>query len=103
MVAYRLSGRAAADLDEIYEYTIVNFGLVRARDYLVGLHETFGRLSEHPFLGRGAARISLKLRRHEFRSHVVFYVPQDGGVTIVRVLHRSMDAPRHLLEDEGGR
>ena len=46
MVAYRLSGRAAADLDEVYEYTIMNFGLVRARDYLVGLHETFGRLRE---------------------------------------------------------
>ena len=75
MVAYRLSGRVAADLDEIYEYTIVNFGLVRARDYLVGLHEIFGRLLEHPFLGRGAARILPKLRRYEFRFHVMFYVP----------------------------
>lgn len=79
MVAYRLSGRAAADLDEIYEYTIMNFGLVRARDYLVGLHETFGRLLEQPLLGRSAARVSPELRRHEYRSHVVFYVPQDSG------------------------
>ena len=32
-----------------------------------------------------------------------FYVPEDGGVMIVRVLHRSMDAPGALPEDEGAR
>ena len=89
-----------SDLDGIFEYTIVNFGLAQAQDYLSGLHERFGSLSEQPLLGRSAMRLSPKLRRHEYRSHVVFYVPQDGGVTIVRVLHRSMDAPRHLTQDE---
>ena len=103
MAAYRLSRKAEADLDGIYEYTIVNFGLAQARDYLSGLHERFGRLAEQPLIGRVAERISPKLRRREYRSHVVFYVPEDGGVMIVRVLHRSMDAPIHLLEDEGGR
>ena len=103
MAAYSLSRKAAADLDAIHEYTIVSFGLAQARDYLNGLHEGFGTLAEQPMLGRSAARLSPELRRHEYRSHVVFYVPRDGGVTIVRVLHRSMDAPRHLMEDEGGR
>ena len=41
MAAYRLTPRAADDLDGIYEYTIVNFGLERARDYLNGLHRRF--------------------------------------------------------------
>ena len=101
MAAYRLSRKAEAELDGIYEYTIANFGLAQARDYLNGLHERFGHLAGHPLLGRDATWISPGLRRHEHRSHVVFSLPDDGGVTIVRVLHRSMDAPRHLLEDEG--
>lgn len=100
MAAYRLSRKAAADLDGIHEYTIVSFGLAQARSYLTSLHERFGSLAEQPMLGRSAMRLSPKLRRHEYRSHVVFYVPEDGGVTIVRVLHRSMDAPRHLTQDE---
>ena len=102
MAAYRLSGKADADLEGIYEYTILNFGLAQARDYLNGLHERFARLAEQPMLGRSVSRLSSGLRRHAYRSHVMFYLPQDGGVTIVRVLHRCMDAPRHLQEDEGG-
>ena len=39
MAVYRLSTRAALDLDEIYEYTILNFGLTQAQSYLNGLHE----------------------------------------------------------------
>ena len=103
MAAYRLSRKAATDLDDIHVYTIVNFGLARAQEYLNGLHERFASLAEQPMLGRGADRIAPKLRRYEYRSHVVFYVPEDGCVTVVRVLHQSMDAPRHFMGDEGGR
>ena len=92
-----------ADIDDIHVYTIANFGLAQARDYLSGLHERFASLVAQPMLGRGADRLAPNLRRYEYRSHVVFYVPEDGGVTVVRVLHRSMDAPRHFREDEGGR
>ena len=39
MADYRLSGKAASDLDGIYEYTIVNFGLDQARNYMNGFHQ----------------------------------------------------------------
>ena len=63
MAAYRLSGKAEADLDGIHEYTIVHFGLAQARDYLNGLDERFGRLAEQPMLGRSVARLSPGLPR----------------------------------------
>jgi plasmid stabilization system protein ParE len=31
MAVYRLSGKASADVDDIYEYTIVNFGIEQAQ------------------------------------------------------------------------
>ena len=96
MVAYSLSSKAAADLDGIYEYTILNFGLEKAQAYLLGLHERFQALAGNPKLGRSAEQLAPELRRYEHQSHVIFYVPQRGGVLIVRVLHESMDAPRHL-------
>ena len=34
MAAYRLTQKAADDLDAIYEYTVVHFGLQQARNYL---------------------------------------------------------------------
>ena len=96
MAAYRLTPKAADDLDGIYEYTIVNFGLERARGYLNDLHRRFNNLAGHPALGRGAGQFAPGLRRYTYRSHVVYYMPEDRGVLIVRVLHERMDAPRHF-------
>ena len=96
MAGYSLSPKAAADLDGIYEYTILNFGLEQAQEYLLGLHERFQTLAQNPMHGRSADQLAPKLRRFEYQSHVVFYLPKHDGVRIVRVLHESMDAPRHL-------
>jgi toxin ParE1/3/4 len=96
MAAYSLSAKAAADLDGIYEYTILQFGHEQARAYLLGLHERFEMLAEQPDLGRNAEELTPDLRRSEYQSHVVFYVAKIDGVRIVRVLHEGMDVKRHL-------
>ena len=96
MAVYSLSSKAAADLSRIYEYSILNFGLKQAREYLTGVHERFETLAESPLQGRSASELSPDLRRLEYESHVVFYVPMAKGVRIVRVLHQSMDMKRHL-------
>jgi toxin ParE1/3/4 len=96
MAVYSLSSKAATDLDGIYEYTILNFGLEQARSYLLGLHERFEALAEHPMQGRSAKEFAPELRRFDYQSHIVFYLPKDQGVRIVRVLHQSMDTKRHL-------
>jgi toxin ParE1/3/4 len=47
--------------------------------------------------GRNASLdLAPELRRYEYQSHVVFYMPELRDILIVRVLHKSMDAPRHL-------
>lgn len=96
MAVYSLSAKAATDLDGIYEYTICEFGLEQARTYLLGLRKRFEMLAAQPELGRSATELAPDLRRGEYQSHVVFYVPKTGGVRIVRVLHESMDVKRHL-------
>lgn len=105
MAGYRLSRKAAADLDDIYDYTIEEHGLVSARKYLEDLHACFESLAEHPMLGRRAGRVAPGMRRHECRSHVVFYVPDaPGSVNIARVLHVRMDVlPRIADAGDGAR
>ncbi len=96
MAAYKLTPKAVDDLDGIYEYTIMNFGLERARGYLNDLHQRFNDLAERPALGRGAERMAIGLKRYTYRSHVVFYMSENDSVLIVRALHERMDAPRHF-------
>jgi toxin ParE1/3/4 len=50
MAVYSLTTQADADLEGIYEYTIFNFGLAQARNYLDGLRARFDMLAEHPYM-----------------------------------------------------
>ncbi|NGZ10164.1 MAG: hypothetical protein CV088_12385 [Nitrospira sp. LK70] len=36
------------------------------------------------------------MRRWEYRSHIIFYMPTEHGIWIVRVLHQRMDVRRHV-------
>lgn len=96
MAVYSLSSKAAADLDGIYEYTILHFGLEQARVYLSGLHERFEMLAEQPTHGRKAEELAPGLRRLRYQSHIAFYISKDNGIRIGRVLHQRMDVTRHV-------
>ena len=90
MTDYRLSHRAAADLEAIADYTIEEFGVAQARRYRDSLRLCFERLSENPRMGRRAEQLSPGLRRFEHRSHVVFYTRSHNEIYIVRILHARM-------------
>jgi toxin ParE1/3/4 len=97
MAEYRLSKSAENDLAEIADYTIATFGIEQSRRYRDGLNTCFQNIADNPMLGRSASLdFAPELRRYEYQSHVVFYMPELRDILIVRVLHKSMDAPRHL-------
>ena len=96
MGSYRLSVKAAEDIETIAEFSIRQRGLARAEKYILGQHETFQRLVEFPDLGRDASDIRRGYRKIETASHSVFYRKTNNGVLIVRVLHQRMDFGRHL-------
>ena len=41
MGKYQLTNEAEDEIEEIYEYSILSFGLSTARDYVSGLHKKF--------------------------------------------------------------
>lgn len=96
MAGYRLTARADADLSAIYEYSIVNFGLERARTYLQGLGDAFESLVENPRMGLDCGHIKHGHRRHTHVSHSIYYRLHDQGIEVLRVLHASQDPLRHL-------
>lgn len=96
MAVYKLSGKASLDIDGIYEYTIVNFGVEQARVYVFGLNDCFTTLAENPLRGRSADEFASDIRRYEHKSHVIFYREMEEYSLIVRVLHKSMDLVRQV-------
>ena len=96
MARYRLSRRAAIDLEAVAEYTIERFGIEPARRYREGLKACFDQLVSNPGIGRRVEQLAHGLQRFEHQSHVVFYQHDADGLLIVRVFHLRMDVPRHL-------
>jgi len=92
----RLSARAENDLADIADYTIAEFGIPQARKYRDQFGACFASLVDNPYLGRSAEELVPGLRRIRQQAHVVFYLPSDDAVLIVRVLHHSMDFEQHL-------
>ena len=93
---YVLSNAADADLAEIYVYSYRSFGEAQADAYYGDLSGCLRMLAENPRLGRPAGTRHQGLMRHAHAGHVIFYLIENTGIFIVRVLHHSMDSERHI-------
>ena len=97
MDVYKLSGKAEIDLAEMYEFGIYKFGLLQAQKYFLGMHDVFQVLAENPNLGRDASMFIENLKRFTYQAHTIFYLPQEEGLFILRVLSQRMDYETHLI------
>jgi len=96
MAKYRLSRQAFADLSGIADYTFEMFGELQSERYADSLRECFEMLANDRLMGRDVNDLSAGLRAFKHQSHIVYYLPTDVEILIVRVLHQSMDARSHL-------
>ena len=94
MLRPEFAPRALADLRGIRRYSVDNWGLERAERYLADIDETIQRLCEGRVRGRPVA--GRRYRYYRSESHYVFFRVVGARLTILRVLHSSMDFQRHL-------
>ena len=94
---FRLSRRAAADLESIASYTIEQFGIKQARRYRDGFERTFQALADQSLRGRSAAHFGDGVRRCDHESHVIFFRKSGEDILIARVLHKRMDVERYVM------
>lgn len=86
-----LSPEAAADLEEIRQYTSEQFGEDQARRYLSGLREAFEQLASYPSSGREivpGSEIRCWIHRGHYR---VLYRERGGRLEIGRIIHTARE------------
>jgi len=86
VASYRLSDRALADLDRLYEHGIRNFGLRQADEYYDGLIARFQAMVDSPLQWRRVNEVSEGLRRSVFGSYSIYYLIDADDIAIVRIL-----------------
>lgn len=86
-----IKAAARAELAQIYEYSVAEFGPPVAEAYLFGLRQAFDRLLEFPFIGPVYPDVTPEIRVLLHWSHRIFYRIEDDTVLIVRVLNKRRD------------
>ena len=100
MVAeYRFSYKAESDLEQIIDYTTNTWGVIQANEYIDGL-ETLGQhLADNPAMGLPNIQCMAELFTFPYKSHMLYYLKKEYGISIVRVLHQSMLPEQYLNND----
>ncbi len=92
----RFSNAADQDLDDIYDFSVEQFGLYQADSYVESLIARCEQIGQFPKMGVLRPEISKNIRLVVHASHLIFYTIMKEYVWIVRILHHSQDAPSHL-------
>ncbi|MGK2927456.1 MAG: type II toxin-antitoxin system RelE/ParE family toxin [Lysobacterales bacterium] len=95
MPVYKISEKAEGDLEAIVDYTLETWGAAQAVKYIDGLEDLAETLAQTPDLGKAREDLHKGLIVFPYERHLLFYRKERHGITIVRILHDSMDTPRH--------
>lgn len=96
--AIALRPAARRDVRAILVYTAEQWGVAQRDTYRKEIDRALATLLSNPRLGRSKDEIRPGLRSYQVQQHVIYYRFGDDMVTVVRVLHESMDAAQHLSE-----
>lgn len=93
---YILSEIADKDLEDIFDYTMDEFGFDQAEKYLLEIENVFQLLIINPESGKKRDEIKQGLYSFLKDNHIIFYRILDNHIRIVRVLHGSRDIPKYF-------
>ncbi len=100
MPRYDFTRRALADLRDIARYTRRTWGQKQARLYREEFKLCVHKLALSPGIGRERADVGRSVRSFPIARHVAFYLESEGGITVLRLLHPTMDVARAFSDDE---
>jgi len=91
MLRIRFTNSAEADLLELW-LTIAEENLTAADDALDVIQATASLLGTQPEIGRARPELADGLRSLPTRTpYIIFYLPDEDGLLVVRVLHHARD------------
>lgn len=96
MAEFRLPPAAERDLEAIWVHTAQQWSAKQANHYIDILTATFSDLAQHPKTAPACDHIRLGYRRRSIEQHMIYFRITAYGISIIRILHDRMDAPRKL-------
>ena len=96
MLSIQFTDHASEDLDKLITYTLEHWGAEQASAYLDGLEALIEKLAAHPKMGTPSDCLSQNILAFPYQSHTIYYECDDQLLTVVRLLHSSMNPSIHI-------
>lgn len=96
MSSYKLLPQTEQDLEQIWHYTVNQWGIEQANSYIDDFAQAFTLLAETPLICRERAELSPPVRIYRKNHHLNVYTLQNNIVLIIRILHKNMDVEDQL-------
>ncbi len=88
--------KAESDFKNIWRYSYKNYGEQQADKYYDELICGVETIKENPNIGVACDYIRAGYRQYKINEHYIFYRLSKNTIHIIRVLHESMKAVKHL-------
>ncbi len=82
---------ATEDLQQIWIYIAENAGKETANKFLLEIKKKCETIADFPESGRVRHEFLVNLRSFPFKKYVIFYLPLEKGIEILRIIHSSRD------------
>ena len=88
--------KARKDLKNIWLYSYENFGVDQADKYFDELESGMETIRDNPRVGVSCDYIRAGYRQFKVNEHYIFYRISKQTIHVVRILHDTMQAKKHL-------
>jgi toxin ParE1/3/4 len=93
MMRPRFSPTARRDLRQILDY-ITQDKPIAAAEWVAKIEERCWQLAQFPYTGTACPDLLPNLRCASVGAYVIFFLPQNDGIKVVRVVHGARDVNR---------
>ncbi|MCD6527564.1 MAG: type II toxin-antitoxin system RelE/ParE family toxin [Desulfuromonas sp.] len=103
MSRFLVQDAASHRIDEIYQYTLKEWGAAQAEVYVTGLFDHFAKVGTHEVLSRPVpAEFGVEGFFFRYEKHFVYWrYLSNGDIGIVTILHERMHQIGWLKDDFG--
>ncbi|MFZ4544204.1 MAG: type II toxin-antitoxin system RelE/ParE family toxin [Saprospiraceae bacterium] len=98
--SYEISFLAKQDLEEIWNYTILEWSVAQANAYYQLIFGEIDAICLNPFASKSIPQINSIHRIRPIKSHIIIYKIVGQHVYIDRILHQKMDIQHQIIEPE---
>ena len=97
---YKISVKAAEDIENIWLYTLQNWSLEQADRYVNLIFAEIKYLAQNHLSGKEINNIRKNYRCSKVKSHFVFYRTNEKQkeIEVIRILHQQMDIENRLSD-----